>query len=729
MSFMEPRDLILRARKQNRSFLTEAESKIFLSGYGVPVVEESIAKSEELAVEISESTGFPVVLKALGSNLIHKTERSLVRLNLQSSAEALNAFRTLKEKAGDDWEGCLVQPFMEGKREFIAGMLRDPQMGPVVMFGLGGIFTEAIGDVAFRIAPLELADVQGMIDELSSRPLLSDFRGESAVDMEQLTRVLMGLSRLGMEHPDILEVDINPLIISADGRVTAVDALIHIYDMGDKEDGGNLFSNEEYPARMDSINLALDSMFHPKAIAIIGAGRPKKHSFGDLFYRIIQFGFPGKIYPVNPNVDEIYGYKAYPDVASIPEPVDLVIVSVPARSVPKVLEDCIASGNKNIHIFSSGFNETGETEGARLYEKIRKIAVEGGLNVIGPNCMGIYVPESKIVTWALASEESGPIAFLSQSGGNSRDFAKCINSRFGLNSSKVVSYGNALTLEASDFLDYLSKDDETRIICLYLEGVRDGRKLLRLVKKINKIKPVVIMKAGLTGSGARAVASHTGSLAGGERIWNAFFKQSGAVRANSLEEMAEVALALLNTKESYGKGVAVVGSGGGVAVSAADECSKAGLDLVDLPPEILSQLREFIPSAGTMTKNPVDAHLTFFNLDLLGQTLDILSESSAIDMFILTLSLDWLYSDTDGDIDYIENIASYMANEAIKHVKGKPMVVSWRQYEKTPDARKLLANVEQIILGAGIPFYEGLTRTASVLSKVAQYHEFRRLNK
>src|SRR5450759_1025062 len=223
---MEAIELINLARKDGRQSLTEAESKRLLSLYGIPVVEETIVTEEEEAVIQSGATGFPVVLKGLGAKLIHKTERGLVKINLRSAEEVRRAYREIKESAGEDWEGCLIQPLIEGKREFVAGLFRDAQFGPCVMFGLGGIFTEALADTTFRIAPFSAIQARQMIDELSSSKLLGNFRGEAAAQKDQLVAVLLGLSRLGLEQPGIKEIDINPLIITPKGKVIAVDALV-----------------------------------------------------------------------------------------------------------------------------------------------------------------------------------------------------------------------------------------------------------------------------------------------------------------------------------------------------------------------------------------------------------------------------------------------------------------------------------------------------------------------
>ncbi|PKN70096.1 MAG: CoA-binding protein [Deltaproteobacteria bacterium HGW-Deltaproteobacteria-12] len=718
---MAETDLFKTGKQRVKVSLTEAQSKEILKNYGVPVVEETVVLSSKEAVTRAGMMGFPVVLKGLGTKLTHKTERGLVKLNLRSRAEVQAACREIREAAGDDLEGFLLQPLIAGKREFVAGLFRDQQFGPVVMFGLGGVFTEALKDVVFRIAPLSETDAQGMIEEILSRKLLGAFRGEAAADQKQLIAVLTGLARLGIERSEIREVDINPLLISPDGRVTAVDALV-IVNPADAADQSNLVE-DRMPEEVRAINAALDKMTHARSIAFIGANRSGGRGFPGLFANIQAFGFPGKLYPINPRAAEINGIKAYPSLAALPEPVDLVVIAVPAPLVPAALQECVAFGCRNIHIFSSGFQETGEEEGERLQREIERIAREGKLNVIGPNCMGLYVPASRILTWSEAPGQSGPVSMISQSGGNAQDFTNHAAARFGIHFNKVISYGNALTLDSTDFLEYLGNDEDSRIIAMYLEGVKNGRRLLKLLAGINRVKPVIILKGGLTESGARAVSSHTGSMAGGEKIWDAVFRQSGAVKVNSLEEMAEVTLAFLNLREFQGRRVAVIGSGGGIGVAAADVCTQAGLDLCSLQPEVTQKLREFIPPAGNMIRNPIDAHILFMNLDVLGKTLSLLS-SGYVDMFIISLHLDWMY-DQDGGAG-IEKVAAYLAQSARHYTNGKPLVVVWRQYRSDSKYAEKRALLVRILLQAGIPVYEGIPQAASALAKLASYHEFQR---
>ena len=711
--------LIKQARTEGRLTFSEFESKKILKSCGVPVANEAIVKSVHEALEYANQMGYPVVLKGHGSKLSHKTERGLVRVNLKSQAELRHAFLDITEAAGDDGEGCLLQPFIEGRREFVAGLSRDAQFGPVVMFGLGGIFTEALADATFRIVPVDEKQASQMIEEISSKKLLKAFRGEAPADTDQLIKVLTGLSELAVKHPDIREVDINPLIITPRGKVVAVDALVVL-------DENTNHQTPPAPANMKQVIADIETMTHAKSIAVIGATRSSADGFPGMFANIVNFGYQGELYPINPHADEIQGYKAYHTLRAVGKPVDLVVVSVPAHRVPAALKDCVASGSKNVHIFSSGFKEAGEEEGIRLQHELEDIARKGNLNIVGPNCMGLYVPSAKMVTWVAAPATPGPVAFVSQSGGNAQDYTAHAAEKLGVYFSKVFSYGNALTLDSTDFLEYLALDDETKIITMYLEGVKNGPRLMELVTRINKSKPVIINKAGLTESGARAVASHTGSMAGGEKIWNAFFRQTGAVRVESIEEMAEVACAFDKLGKISGRGVAVIGTGGGIGVAAADASSHEGLNLAAFSPDLMAKLREFIPPAGNMIRNPLDAHLILIEPPLLGKSLELLSAEPYLNMFVISLHIDWLFSRGHGEV--ARRLARYIANEARKHTAGKPLVVSLRQFSTSEIARETLQSVKTILMHAGVPFYEGIPKAVSALAKVVKYYEFQNDN-
>ncbi|MCX7982247.1 MAG: acetate--CoA ligase family protein [Syntrophales bacterium] len=702
---------------ESKQVLSEGEAKRLLRQYGVPVVDEYEAVDEKEAVKYSRQLGFPVVIKGMGKKLLHKTELGVVFLNISDEEGVKRACNEIRRRAGDDVEAFLIQPMIKGKREFVAGLIRDPQFGPSVMFGLGGIFTEALNDVVFRIAPVSEEEAHRMLEEIRSKVLLGAFRGERAADRELMVKVITGLSRLGLERADILEVDINPLVVDETGKVFAVDALIVLKEAAPVE-----ISISPEPNR-EEVMRALDRMVHARSVAVVGASRPPAGGFPGMYMCMRRFGFPGRLYPVNPNIEEIEGVKTYPNLSALPEQVDLVIVSVPAHVVPSVLEECVVTGNRNIHIFTSGFKETGEEERVNLQNKLEEIARRGRLHVIGPNCMGLYVPSSRMVTWVGASPISGPVAFVSQSGGNAEDFTHYLSDRYGIHISKSFSYGNALTLDSTDFLHYLERDDETRIIAMYLEGVKDGRSFFEVVSRLNLVKPIIIFKGGLTESGARAVSSHTGSLAGGEKIWQAFFRQTGVIPVCSLEEMADVVLAAHHLKWVGGSRVAVLGIGGGIGVFVSDICARAGLSLPPLSPGLVKKLREFIPPAGTMIKNPIDAVPIFVNLPALGDVLEILARSGEVDNFIISLPLDWLHGRSQSE-SYVEKVARYLVTVGKERLMNHPLIVVRRQYRPDTLIRSIIPRLDEIVLNAGVPIYDSLERAVYALARFYEHCRF-----
>jgi acyl-CoA synthetase (NDP forming) len=472
------------------------------------------------------------------------------------------------------------------------------------------------------------------------------------------------------------------------------------------------------------ISSDLDKMFNPRSVAVVGAKQidPKIRYLG-MFGSIQEYGFKGRLYPINTKLPEVNGLKAYSNLSQLPEPVDLVIVSVPAPYVPEVLKDCARTGNTRIHIFTAGFKETGEPQALALQKEIETIAFKHRLKVIGPNCMGICVPEIRLGTWNTPVEKVGSVSFISQSGGHAQDFSNYA-SKFGVGFSKIVSYGNALTLDSTDFLEYFAQDPKTRIITMYLEGIKDSRKLFNQVREINKTKPVIILKGGLTEAGKKAVASHTGSLAGQEHFWNAFFRQTGAIRAYSLEGMAHTVMAMLHLPAPMGHGVAVMGTGGGVVVAASDVCSRAGLKLPPFSNAMQKTLRKFVPEAGNMIKNPLDAQPIIIEAEkLMPETLDMMYEAPDINMVILSLHMDW-----------IGPAATPAITSAIKsicpaHLKDKPFVVCWRQTRHDPEMEQVCRKMEAELIEAGIPVYRDFEHTADALSRLAGYHEYLRKQK
>jgi len=468
----------------------------------------------------------------------------------------------------------------------------------------------------------------------------------------------------------------------------------------------------------------LDAMFHPASVAVVGASANSTSWGGSGFLRRLQkLQFDGPLYPVNPKAEEVNGLRAYPDVQSIPGPPELVIVATPAPVVPQVLEDCIAAGVKNVHIFSSGFKETGLEEGLKLDRQITEIIRRGGLNVIGPNCMGIYVPSSKLAYWGAEPEGTGSLAIVSQSGGHC-EMISAYAQRLGVYFSKMISFGNACGLQAVDLLEYLVEDPETDIIVMYLEGIRDGGRFTQLVKKVNRIKPVIVWKGGLTEGGSRAVASHTGSLAGEKKIWDAFYAQTGAVRVTSLEEIVDVTLAFMHLTPPRGRRTLLIGCGGGNSVYMADICGREGLETPRLTEETRRELNTFIRLAGNSARNPVDAWMLQENVDLFEKALDLAVADPMIDLVIIDRYIHSFGDESTERQRNMDRVSDLIINFARENKYGKPLVLSLNTHLNNPGLASQAAQQWVKFSKAGVPTYMSQLNASRALSRFIGYHEF-----
>ena len=356
----------------------------------------------------------------------------------------------------------------------------------------------------------------------------------------------------------------------------------------------------------------LEFMFHPQSIAVVGisADLPKFWMRQLYFDALVRSGYPGQIHLVNPKGGELEGYPIYRTLTEVPEQVDHAVIAVPAKYTPALMEECLVKGVKVVHMFASGFAETGEPDRIELQNQLVEIARRGDIRIIGPNCLGIYYPKGKIGLSPDFPRDSGPVGFLCQSGGNT-DFMVRLAVTRGLRFSKVVSYGNACDINESDLIDYFAADPETEVIAAYVEGITDGQRFAQVLRKAASVKPVVIYKGGYTEGGLKATASHTGSLAGTDAFWEGVVRQAGAIRVYSIEELVDMLVALLRMTPPKGPNACVVGTGGGASVMATDEIERAGLRMATMPPEIRERLKEFIDLANSMLRNPIDAGPVF----------------------------------------------------------------------------------------------------------------------
>jgi acyl-CoA synthetase (NDP forming) len=460
-----------------------------------------------------------------------------------------------------------------------------------------------------------------------------------------------------------------------------------------------------------------EAAFTPRSIAVLGASTKERGGGNQFIWSIQSMGYEGKIYPINPTAQEIAGLKCYPSLAEVPEVPDLVIVAVSAGRAEQALEECAAKGARNIHMFTAGFAETGEEEGTELAEKLRRIAAKGKLNIVGPNCMGIYSPRGRISPWGPLPTEVGPIAMITQSGALGSEFVR-LAPDFGLRMSKVISYGNGYVMDCTDYLEYFENDPDTKYIAMYLEGVQDGQKLLRQVQRINPKKPVVILKGGLTSAGAKAAASHTGSLAGQDAVWNAFFAQSGAVRVDSIEEMVDVLQALVRLPPCVGRGAMLIGAAGGNGVVATDICAREGLEVPDMSEDIQKELRTFVGVAGTSVRNPMDVGMQLRGPEDFLRVLEVVVKDPNIDIIFM---IAMVFSRRMGWWGGARNMLK-MLMKFVKQPRRQPFVVAIRCPTEQLETEKERLWVTARLIKAGVPVFKTVERAARALYKYTGYY-------
>jgi len=466
----------------------------------------------------------------------------------------------------------------------------------------------------------------------------------------------------------------------------------------------------------------LDEIFNPRSIAVVGAS-PDPNKAGYHFFKgLVDLKFDGDIYPVNLDGSDVLGFKGYRNLREVLGPIDYVIVAIPAHEVPKIIEDCAAKGVKAVHIFASGFSETGKEDRIRLEAQIVEIARKGNVRIIGPNCMGIYHPKIGLSNFGVfLSKETGPVCFISQSGGNSGDFARMGLVR-GLRFSKLVSYGNGCDLDSTDFMEYFTWDPETKVICAYIEGVKDGRRFVKALKEAARVKPVIILKGGLTEAGTRAVSSHTGALAGSDALWKALFYQTGAIQAECLSEMVDLAIAFSYMPCPKGRRAGVVGIGGGASVAAADFCERVGLVVPRFMEDTIAQLEKITPIAGTSVKNPVDSPVgRLVSVPEYEETLKLVASDPQIDFLIVHLTVDWRMR-TPEDRENLRELTEVLIRN--KENLRKPAAAVLRSSYSLKSWEVFLEEQKRYLDG-GIPVYLTLEDAANAISKLIQYHEFR----
>ena len=474
----------------------------------------------------------------------------------------------------------------------------------------------------------------------------------------------------------------------------------------------------------------IHAILHPKSIAIVGASSDLDKGATMFLDSLQEIGYEGKIFPVHPKVDVSLGLKTYPSLLDVPDSIDHVIVGVPASATPKVVEDAVKKGVRSIHLFTSGFSEVGTEEGAALQKKIAKIA-KGKVRIIGPNCMGIYYPGMRIAFDGFQPPQPGGAGFVSQSGGMANDFSKHAV-REGNFCSKVVSIGNSSDLRLTDFLEYLSEDDKTTTISMYVEGLGEGegRKLLEILEGTTKRKPILIWKAGQTDQGAKTAFSHTGAMSSGHLPWETIARQFGVILVDSIEEMHDFIKLYRLVRPPEGTRCCMVTFGGGNSVAYADICAKTGILLPDLNAQTQDDLLEFIQAVGTIRRNPVDVSAGGWETKVIENTLRTAGRDPNIDFIVFIAQVGFLRRMSDRVGMEPEKIIDNQANEiasASRELKI-PLVCNNPQPFEDQTTEAWRHQMKKRLEEKQVPTIPTVERTSKALIRYHQYNCFVKWN-
>jgi acetyl coenzyme A synthetase (ADP forming)-like protein len=587
-----------KVKAEGRTSLTAPEGKLVCDAYGIAVPKEAMAHGAAEAAKLAADVGFPVVMKIVSPQILHKTEAGGVVVGVKSADEAHKAYETIvanarKYKSDATIVGVQVQQMITGGgHEVIIGAVTDPSFGKLVAFGLGGILVEVLKDATFRLAPATKEDALSMQDGIAAAEILKGVRGAGGIDRDALATMIVNVSELVADFPEISELDLNPVFASAKGSIAA-DVRI-VVDFAPQP--------ERYRPSQQEIVTSMNRIMKPDAVAVIGASAEDGKIGNSVMKNLINGGYKGKIYPIHPSATEILGHKAYKSVKDVDGVIDVAVFCIPAKFVAQALTEV---GEKKIPgavLIPSGFAETGNVEGQK---EIQAIGRKYNVRLMGPNIYGFYYTWKNLcATFCTAYDYKGHVALSSQSGGIGMAIIGFSRSaKMGV--SAIVGVGNKADLDEDDLLTFFEQDENTHLIVQHCEDLKDGRSFAEVAKRVSKKKPIVVLKAGRTSMGARAASSHTGALAGNDKIYDDILRQSGVIRANALRDMLEMARAIPKLATPKGENVLIITGAGGSGVLLSDACVANGLNLMAMPPDLDAAFRKFIPPFGA-AGNPVD---------------------------------------------------------------------------------------------------------------------------
>jgi len=683
-------DIIEEALSKGQNALNEYAAKRLLSGSGIPICREAMANDVDSATKEAARIGFPVVLKAAGRDLLHKTEVQGIALNLKNEAEVEREAGRLLYIPGS--EAVLVQEMVKGERELVCGLIRDAHFGPCVMFGLGGVMTEVFQDIVFRVAPLTTQDALEMVKEIKHKKLLEPFRGEAAVDIEALAGILVKLGEIGRQHGHIQSIDINPLKVRHDGKPIAVDALVML--------GKELAK----PTGAAAPKKDLTKLYEPESIAVIGASDTPGKAGHTVMNNLIVNGYKGKIYPVNPRGGEIMALPVCSSIDELPDGVDLASIVIPARPTVQSVKECIAKGVKAFVLCAGGFSEVNEG-GKALQKELTDAIAESGAIAVGPNTSGHTSTPYHLTTsiFPLGKVPQGNVSYIAQTGNFATHTMYCIiiDENFGI--ARVTGLGNKIDVDESDVLEYYADDPETKYIFLYLESIKRPNRFIEVAREVTRRKPVFLLMGGITGEGAKAAVTHTASMASDERILDGAIKQAGITRLYEYSHLVLVARALACMPLPKGNRIGFLAPSGAMLVVFSDLCHQRwNLDIPELEEKNRKRLQEISPDFVRM-RNPVDIWPSVFEHSVefsYREAIEALMQDKNIDAVVPILML--ARNVGIPPMDFLVNLA--------KKYPEKPLYVTFSAERKDMETAKAFLEPR------GVPTFAMIEEPFEVLS-------------
>ncbi len=686
--------------------ITEESSKSILKKYGIKVPGFALVTSAEDAAKQAKKLGFPLVMKVVSPQILHKTDVGGVKVGLDNVADVKKTFNDmygrLSKKKGVDVKGILLEKMVpKGGVELIVGIQNDPQFGPMIMAGLGGIMTEVFKDVEFRMLQIKTADEKSMLDELKGSKLLKGFRGSKPIDTNMVAKALVQIGKMGVDNADYINsIDFNPVIVYPKSYFV-VDAKIIL----NKELRKNSISKAK------PIIESMEKFFTPKSVALVGASATPGKIGNSVLDALGKQDYKGKVFPINPKQKQILGIKCYPSLDDIKEKVDLVVVCVDLSACPPIMKTCAKKGIHNVVIVSGGGKELGGDRAA-MEAEVKELSLKHKIRVIGPNCIGMFNAANRLDCAfqgqaRMVRSKLGNVAFFSQSGTMGISMLESAD-LFGL--SKMISFGNRSDVDEADMIWYAANDPQTKVIGLYVEGFGDGRKFINTAKRVmkEKKKPIVIWKSGRTAAGAKQAASHTGSLGSSNAMIMGAFKQAGIISVDSYQELVGVLKAMAWQPHANGNRVAMTSNGAGPMIGGIDHLERLGLTIGKLESKTRQKIKDhFPPTVPIHNGNPADV----------GGGATAGDYNFVIEQFLADKNIDiampWFVFQDD---PLEETIVDYLA--ALTKRRKKPILCGGNG---GPYTEKMIKLIEK----HNVPVYQDLRTWVAAASALAQWGKVR----